>query len=73
MAASARCPAAVLLFEPVGESLGPTRVGEPETGNRDRRLVVVLLEEHPLEYLRSLVSVFGDEARALAEEPQDRA
>ena len=45
------------LLEPVGERLRPPRVREPEADDGDRRLVVVLLEEHPLEHLRPLVAV----------------
>ena len=35
--------------------------------------MVVLLEEHPLEHLGALVPVARNEARALAEVPEDRA
>ena len=58
---------------PVLEQLGLPRVGETEAHDRDRRLVLVLLEEHPLQHLRPLVAIVGDEARALAEVPEDRA
>ncbi len=58
--------------QPVGELLGPPGVREPEPGNGDRGLVVVLLEEHPLQHLSPLVRVVGHEAGALAEVPEDR-
>src|SRR5262249_37729156 len=45
----------------------------PEPHNGDRRLEVVLLEEHPLQHLRPQIPVFWDEARALAEVPEDRS
>ena len=48
------------------------RVRLEEARDRDRRLVVVLLEEHPLQRFRAVVAVLGDEARALAEVPDDR-
>src|SRR5581483_11963588 len=48
------------------------RVGDQEACDRDRRLMVVLLEEHPLQHLRPLVRVVRDEARALTEVPEDR-
>jgi hypothetical protein len=58
--------------EPIGELLGAAGVAEPETRDRDRGLVVVLLEEHPLQNLRALVRVIRDERRAVAEVPEDR-
>ena len=45
------------LLDPVGERLRPARVRDPEAHDRDRRLVVVLLEEHPLQHLRPLVAI----------------
>ncbi len=61
------------LLEAVGERLRPARVRDPEAHDRDRRLVVVLLEEHPLEHLRALVSIVGHEPRAVGEVPEDCA
>jgi hypothetical protein len=67
---------AISLLEPavqlVLHALRPARVGEPEPGDRDRGLVLVLLEEHPLEHLGPLEPVVGNERRALAEVPEDR-
>ena len=59
--------------ETIRELLRAAGVREPEACNRDRRLVVVLLEEHPLQYLCALVRVVGNKARAIAEIPDDRA
>jgi hypothetical protein len=49
------------------------RVRDEKTHDGDRRLVAVLLEEHPLQHLRPVVRVLGDEARPLCEVPEDRA
>src|SRR3954447_16152937 len=65
--------AAVPLLEPVRHRLRTARVEEPEARHREVRLRVVLLEEEPLQHLRALERVVRDEARALAEEPEDRA
>jgi len=59
--------------KPLAGLVGPAGVGEPEPRHRDVRLVVVLLEEHPLQHLSALVRVVGHEACALAEVPEDRA
>ena len=59
--------------ETIRELVRAAGVREPETRNRDRRLVVVLLEEHPLQDLRALVRGLRHETRALAEVPEDRA
>ena len=61
------------LLEAIGERLRLARIGKPEADDGDRRLVVVLLEEHPLQHLRALVAVVRDEPRPLAEVPEDRA
>ena len=63
----------VQLRELVAHLLRAAGVDEPEARHRDGRLVVVLLEEHPLQHLCPLVGVVRDEARALAEKPEDRA
>ena len=52
--------------------LRPRRVRLEEARDRDRRLVLVLLEEHPLERLRAVVAVLRDEPRALSEVRDDR-
>jgi hypothetical protein len=59
--------------EAIGELIRTAGVREPESGNRDRRLVVVLLEEHPLQNLRAVVRILWNEAGALTEIPEDRA
>ena len=41
--------------------------------DRDVRLVVVLLEEHPLEHPRAVEPVVGHELGALGEVPEDRS
>ena len=61
-----------LLPDPLGVLLRLARVGEQEPDDGDRRLVLVLLEELPLEHLRALVAVVGDVVRAVAEVPEDR-
>ncbi len=43
-----------------------------EARDRDGRLVVVLLEEHPLQHLCAAESVVRDQPRAFAEVPEDR-
>src|ERR1041384_874976 len=40
---------------------------EPETGRRDKWLVAVLLEEHPLKYQRGCLSIFLQKFRALGQ------
>src|SRR6266576_4850636 len=55
------------------ERLGTAGVRNPEAHDGDRGLEVVLLEEHPLQHLRAFVRICGNEARALAEVPEDRA
>ena len=62
----------VPLLEPVRERVGPAGVGDPEADDRDRRLVLVLLEEHPLQHLRLPVAVVGSEAALRAQIPEDR-
>ena len=61
------------LREPVGEILRAARVRDPEADDGNRRLEVVLLEEHPLQDLRTLVRIGGNEAGAFSEVPEDRA
>ena len=73
MAASARYPAAIRSSETILERFRPARVGDPEADDRERRLVVVLLEEHPLQDLRALVPVRGTKSVPLAEVPENRA
>ena len=46
-------------FDLVGVALGLPRIDKPETDDGDRRLVLVLLEEEPLEHLRPLERVGG--------------
>ena len=55
IASSARYPAAIRSSSRSAKPRRPSRVGDPEPHDRDRRLVVVLLEEHPLQHLRALV------------------
>src|SRR5690242_1655774 len=64
---------AVPLLEPVRHRHVASRVPEPEARHGDVRLVVVLLEEHPLQDARPFVEVIGDEGRPLAEVPEDRS
>src|SRR5438105_3334465 len=52
--------------------LRPRGVRLEEARHRNRGLVLVLLEEHPLERLRAVVAVLRYEARALGEVPDDR-
>src|SRR5579864_5031516 len=61
------------LLESIRERFQPARIRDPEANDRDRRLVVVLLEEHPLQYLCPLVAVAREEVRSLTEVPQNRA
>ena len=49
------------------------RVADQEPRDRDRRLVLVLLEEHPLQRLRTRVAVVGHEAASFTRVPEDRA
>ena len=49
------------------------RIRDEEPDDRDRRLVRVLLEEHPLEHLRAVVPLLGHETRFLPEVPEDRS
>ena len=46
-------------------------VVEPEPRHGDLRLVIVLLEELPLQHLRALVAILRDVLRAVAEVPED--
>jgi hypothetical protein len=48
------------------------RVRHEEASDRDRRLVLVLLEEEPLQHLRALVPVGRHPGRVVAEVPEDR-
>ena len=59
--------------KPVGEGFGLPGVRDPEADDGDRGLEVVLLEEHPLQHLGTLVRVIRNESRAFAEVPEDRA
>ena len=61
-----------LRVELICERFWPAGELEPEAHDRECYLQLVLLEEHPLEHLRPLVAILGDEARSLAEVPEDR-
>ncbi len=61
------------LLNPLGEFVGPPRIHEPEANDRDGGLMVVLLEEHPLEHLRPLVPIDGHKPCPFAEVPEDRS
>ena len=52
--------------------LRAARIGLQEPEHGDRRLVLVLLPEHPLEHLRPRVRLGRHEARPLTEVPDDR-
>ncbi len=65
-------PVRRLLPDALGVPLGLARVGDQEPDDGDRRLVLILLEELPLEHLGALVSVVGDEPGAVAEIPENR-
>jgi D-cysteine desulfhydrase len=45
---------------------------QPEAEDRDRGLVLVLLEEHPLQHLGALEGIVGEVAAAVGEVPEDR-
>ena len=72
-ASSARYPAVMRSGSRSTYSSGRPEYSEPETRHGDRRLVVVLLEEHPLQNLGALVSVLRREPRPFCEVPADRA
>ena len=61
------------LREPVGEILRAARVRDPEADDGNRRLEVVLLEEHPLQHLRPLERILRYETGPFGEIPEDRA
>ena len=66
-------PGSAPFVEPIRELLSrPARVREPEAHDCNRRLMVVLLEEHPLQHLCALERIARNELRPLAEEPEDR-
>jgi len=65
-------PSGRLLPDPLRVALGLTRERNQEADDRDRGLVLVLLEELPLQHLRTLVGVVGDVGRPVAEIPEDR-
>ena len=48
-------------------------VRDEEPDDRDRRLMGVLLEEHPLQHLRAVVSILRHEPGAFPEVPEDRS
>ena len=68
----ARCSRSPSAPRSAGVLLGLARVRDQEAHDRDRRLVLVLLEELPLQHLRALVAISRDVLGAVAEVPEDR-